>query len=264
MGNRYNLLHGTKTLEPGFRQRKEEIMAFAGSTWGKTAGDREKRKNQRARLKVAQAKYRADIYRDTVQIIVELLARSKHSEKSAVDVAKKFLTSIDLSYNPQVVSSETLSIALRRYLSACRPSLTSRRKFYRVVLAFVETASLSESRSVTQFLSDIELTLQIAKPSATRRTSQTRSRTRTRPSSKGNTISTRPIKDTHTEQCFLLLGCSRDASIEIIKRAYRKKALELHPDTNDRSRLSEDEIKQQEAQFRSLHDAYQRALALVG
>lgn len=62
-----------------------------------------------------------------------------------------------------------------------------------------------------------------------------------------------------TEDYFQLLGVSRDASSEEIKKAYRKVALEHHPDRNQGSAESEEHFKKITEAYEVLRDPEKRA-----
>lgn len=59
---------------------------------------------------------------------------------------------------------------------------------------------------------------------------------------------------------YTLLGVPRDASAEDIKKAYRKLALQYHPDRNDGSKESEERFKEVTRAYEVLRDADQRAV----
>ncbi|KAF7971949.1 hypothetical protein HWV62_19409 [Athelia sp. TMB] len=55
---------------------------------------------------------------------------------------------------------------------------------------------------------------------------------------------------------YAILGIERDASAEEVKRAYKKKALETHPDKQ--APLTPEDVKASAAaRFRAVHDAFQ-------
>jgi molecular chaperone DnaJ len=58
---------------------------------------------------------------------------------------------------------------------------------------------------------------------------------------------------------YEILGVGRDATTEDLKRAYRKKARELHPDTNPDDPAAEAEFKQVSVAYEVLSDAERRA-----
>lgn len=59
---------------------------------------------------------------------------------------------------------------------------------------------------------------------------------------------------------YELLGVSRQASAEEIKKAYRKLALQFHPDRNDGSKESEERFKEVTEAYEVLRDSEKRAL----
>src|SRR5688500_18154006 len=59
---------------------------------------------------------------------------------------------------------------------------------------------------------------------------------------------------------YELLGVARSASAEEIKKAYRKVALEHHPDRNDGSKESEERFKQVTRAYEVLRDPDQRSV----
>lgn len=61
------------------------------------------------------------------------------------------------------------------------------------------------------------------------------------------------------EDYYELLGVSRDASAEDIKKAYRKKAVQFHPDKHKGDKAMEDKFKQVSEAYEVLKDADKRA-----
>ena len=58
---------------------------------------------------------------------------------------------------------------------------------------------------------------------------------------------------------YQLLGVSRDANAEQIKKAYRKLALEYHPDRNQGSKEAEERFKEVTEAYEVLRDSEKRA-----
>lgn len=63
---------------------------------------------------------------------------------------------------------------------------------------------------------------------------------------------------THLEKCYEFLGVSKTDNKEVIKSAFRKRAMSLHPDTSE---LPDEEA---EIQFRKLNEAYEYIKAANG
>ena len=59
---------------------------------------------------------------------------------------------------------------------------------------------------------------------------------------------------------YTLLGVSRDASSDDIKKAYRQLALKYHPDRNQRSEEAADRFKEVTEAYEVLRDSEKRAL----
>ncbi|MDO8367469.1 MAG: DnaJ domain-containing protein, partial [Saprospiraceae bacterium] len=58
---------------------------------------------------------------------------------------------------------------------------------------------------------------------------------------------------------YEVLGVAKNASAEDIKKAYRKKALELHPDRNPDDKGSEEKFKEAAEAYDVLSDADKKA-----
>ncbi|MDE3006576.1 MAG: DnaJ domain-containing protein, partial [Gemmatimonadota bacterium] len=59
---------------------------------------------------------------------------------------------------------------------------------------------------------------------------------------------------------YQLLGVSREAGSEEIKKAYRKLALEYHPDRNQGSKEAEERFKEVTEAYEVLRDSEKRAM----
>lgn len=58
---------------------------------------------------------------------------------------------------------------------------------------------------------------------------------------------------------YEVLGVARDADAEAVKKAYRRLALEHHPDRNGGSKESEEKFKEATEAYEVLRDAEKRA-----
>lgn len=63
--------------------------------------------------------------------------------------------------------------------------------------------------------------------------------------------------DNSLSHCYALLGITADATDQEVKKAYRKKAAEFHPDKVQGAGLSEAFIKFAKEQFQEISNAYE-------
>jgi len=64
----------------------------------------------------------------------------------------------------------------------------------------------------------------------------------------------------HKRDYYEVLGVSRQSSEEEIKKAYRKMALQYHPDRNPGDKEAEERFKEAAEAYEVLHDAQKREL----
>ena len=62
-----------------------------------------------------------------------------------------------------------------------------------------------------------------------------------------------------TRDCYEVLGVAKTASLDDIKKAYRKKALQFHPDRNPGNKEAEDKFKEATEAYSIVSDAENRA-----
>lgn len=236
-------------------------MAFSSA---KNLDHNDYKKKQRARLKEARKASLEKLYAKTLQVILNRLAKQALSQQESVKRVGDFMAKRKLEFSTAYTQPEPSASILRRYLYSCKPSLTARRKFFSHLRDFTAENQLLDNGAVEQLLDDIKEELRIEKQSQSRlkkhaddskQAKATFNRAGTKPQRK---------QDREPDHCFRILGCEEQASLEIIKRAYKRKALVLHPDRLLAQGLSPTELERRRGEFQELHDAYQRALSLVG
>ena len=89
------------------------------------------------------------------------------------------------------------------------------------------------------------------------RQNQSSEHTYSNDSNRSRTDSTAVNAGSELDRCYAILGVSSDASDQEIKKAYRKKAAEFHPDKVQGTGLSEAFIKFAKEQFLEISQAYE-------
>lgn len=222
------------------------------------------KKKQRARLKEARKASLEKLYARTLQIILQHLAECTLTPQESLKRVRAFMTKSALEFSITDMHHGSSATVLRRFLYSCKPSLTARRKFFSYLTDFTAESEFRNNVPVERLLEDIQDELRIEK--------QFHSRLRKHPDDSKKCKATfrrataRPQRKQKREPdpCFKILGCEEQASLQMIKRAYKRKALVLHPDRLLTQGLSSTELERKRCEFQELHDAYQRALLLVG
>lgn len=185
------------------------------------------------------------------------------------------------SQNATIPSRESLARKIRSFLMGCRPSLRERRELLTKLREFaVCDGPLSSDEG--EALKVIEELLQV---SASTRKAQKRgwSGTSTRPT--GGQAATKVRGGASTRNSwgqrrekvrverpqphrshwsYEYLGCTEHDTDETIKRAYRKLALKLHPDTHSSRALRPEETLSHLRAFQKLQQAYEAVWRLRG
>lgn len=150
---------------------------------------------------------------------------------------------------------------LRAYFYTCRPSLTSRRKLFRTLSDFVNEHGWHENNAVSALMRELEIKLRLT--SKKKDFSRNNRNTKAESNYSRPTFRARPQEAHSLPSWIKILGCAPNPSIEMIKRAYRKRVLELHPDRFQSKGLTDEQIRGHYHDFHELKEAYELAIATV-
>ncbi len=235
-------------------------MAFSS---GKNLDHNDYKKKQRARLKEARKSSREKLYAKTLQVVLQLLAERTLSPQESLKRVKAFMAKSALEFSTTETQPESSAAVLRRYLYSSKPSLTARRKFFSHILDFTDENQLIDKAPVETLLQNIKDELRIEKQFHSRFKRTADSSKQAKASFKRANTGAQRKQGRESDPCFKILECEEQASLQIIKRAYKRRALMLHPDRLLTQGLSSTELERKRGEFQELHDAYQRALLLV-
>jgi curved DNA-binding protein CbpA len=235
-------------------------MAFSS---GKNLDHNDYKKKQRARLKEARKASLDRLYAKTLQIVLQLLAERALTPQESLKRVRAFMTKSGLKFGIPDTHPESSATVLRRYLYSCKPSLTARRKFFSQLIDFTTENEFRNDAPVEKFLEDIKEELRIEKQSQSKFKKHAYDSKQAKATFKHSSARLQREQEREPDPCFKILECEEQASLQTIKRAYKRKALVLHPDKLLTQGLSSSELERKRFEFQELHDAYQRALSLM-
>jgi hypothetical protein len=144
------------------------------------------------------------------------------------------------------LTRQFLARTLRAFLTACRPSLASRRKLVRDLRAFARLGSTAP-KEVDELLAFIGSILKTGNTSRSRPAKRESVKPPIKPS----------VRRAEIPRCYEVLGCSPDDTNEMIKRRYRQLAATLHPDKHAAKVKTPQDAARHTAEFQQLQLAYE-------
>lgn len=213
----------------------------------------------RAKERERRASYKVVVYNEVFQALSLALAERALGSREASAVVKTFMHQHEMAFSSALQGLGALDVRLRRYFFICKPSVTARKKLFRILSKFISEQSWGGQASVCTLLQDIEEKLQLTPmkrhPSWRDRAARARS---DRTSFK---FQAQPKKGRPIPKWISILECPPNASVEMIKQAYRKKALKLHPDRFIGKSLTDEQMRAHIDDFHELQEAYELAMA---
>lgn len=181
--------------------------------------------------------------------------------REASVILEAFMHNHEMAYASTRYGPDSIEAKVRRYFFICKPSLTARRKLFRTLLSFVTEQNWSEHKAIDALIHDIQEQLHL---STNKIRSSARDRvTKSTSTRSGPTLNARPKKERPPPKWAKILNCAPNASLEVIKQAYRKKVSKLHPDRFQGKGLSEEEMRAHYGDFYELQEAYEIAVAAI-